>query len=594
MQAARIGVTPGRPFRSVLGYCRPHWRQYAAGAVLSLVFILTGLCTPLVVCGLVHRFEVPPTDPGYMTTERLLLYFGALVAISASSGIVRYYQRLLTIRASRDVEYDIRNDLFAHIQGLSQDFFRRTKTGDIMAKATNDLNYVRMLIGPGIMGAVDILRVPFALCLLFYFNAQLALVTLVPLPFVSLLVYVLATYMHRQSKAVHEQFSTVTSRAQENLAGARVVKAYGVADREQADFGKESRTYVRENMKLAAITNLMWPLIGMVLGLAMLLPLWRGGVMVIRGETTVSVLIGFTTALQMMLWPLVRFGWLLTVYQRGAVSMNRIAEIFAEQASIKDGADTRHDLPPIQGEVVFENVSLAYDGRVVLDNISFKIEEGTTVAIVGPTGAGKTSIVSLLTRESDPASGRVLVDGVDARRIPVAALRAAVGYVPQDTFLFSESIRFNLLIGSPDASEAQLEAASEAAQFKAATSAFEHGYDTLLGERGVNLSGGQKQRLALARAIVRDPRILVLDDALSSVDTHTEELILQNLKMIMATRTSVIISHRVSTIRHADEILVIDDGRIVERGSHEELLERGGIYTRMFERQQLEDELELE
>jgi ATP-binding cassette subfamily B protein len=338
--------------------------------------------------------------------------------------------------------------------------------------------------------------------------------------------------------------------------------------------------------------NFAHPLIGTMVGLTVLLVIWRGGVMVIDGALALGDFMGFIVCLMMLIWPLVEFGWVLTLYQRGAVSMNRISEVFAEIPSIRDGERTRRDIQAIAGSVVFDHVSFAYEDRKVLDDVSFEIPAGRTAAIVGPTGGGKSTIVSLIARTHDPTSGCVLIDGVDAREIPIAVLRRAIGYVPQDTFLFSDTIRANLTFGRPGAPGEVLDYACEVAQFSETAAGLEKGYETLLGERGVNLSGGQKQRLAIARAIVCDPRILVLDDALSSVDTHTEERILDGLRDVTAARTSILISHRVSTVRHADEILVIQDGRIVERGGHAALLAQGGVYAQMHARQQLEDELE--
>jgi ATP-binding cassette, subfamily B, multidrug efflux pump len=439
---------------------------------------------------------------------------------------------------------------------------------------------------------VDMIRLPFTFAVMVYFSLKLTLISMLPLPVVSALVYSFVMYMHRQSKRVQDQFGVVSSRAQENLAGARVVKAFGIADRETRDFGAESKKYMRESLKLSVVMSLAFPLIGSVIGASILLILWQGGNMVIDGKLTLGALSGFIVCLLMLAWPLAQFGWVMTLYQRGAVAMKRITEILLEEPTVKDDECTRHDRAHIEGQLQFDAVHLAYDGRTVLEDISLDVPKGSTVAIVGPTGSGKSSIVALLTREYDPSSGRVLVDGIDARHIPLHVLRGAIGYVPQDTFLFSDSVRENVTFGRPDATPEEVDAACDIAQFSETVSAMPNGYDTLLGERGVNLSGGQKQRLAIARAVVREPQILILDDALSSVDTHTEEEILRRLKRFMANRTTLIISHRVSTIRHADQILVIDDGRIVERGVHDELVTLGGLYADMYERQLLEDELE--
>jgi ATP-binding cassette subfamily B protein len=597
MTSERTAKTLRSPFLSILQYNRPYWREYLAGSLLSAIFVLIGLAMPLVVRSVVAQFT-----NNTMTPRFLFLYFIGLLCVGAGTGLARYWERTLIIGASRKSEYDLRNDLFERVQILSQEFFHRTQTGDIMARATNDLNYVRMFIGPGIMGTIDMMRLPLTLALMIYLSGRLTLTALIPLPLVSLLVYGFVTFMHRQSERVQQQYSVITARAHESLAGARVVQAYGIADREIAAFTRECEKYMRENMRLAYIMSLAWPLIGMTIAFMIVLVVWSGGAMVIDGALKLEDLTGFVVCMLMLVWPLAEFGWILTLYQRGAVGMRRINEILAEIPAIRDGENTQREFEIERGGIRFENVSFAYrhtkaggvsvEPAPVLHDVSFEAPSGKTVAIVGPTGSGKSTIVSLLTREYDPTAGRILIDGCDLRRIPLRALRHAVGFVPQDTFLFSDTIRTNITFGVPDAAQEQIDQACDAARFAETIDALPGRYETLLGERGVNLSGGQKQRLAIARALICDPKILILDDALSSVDTHTEEEILQRLKRIMAARTSVIISHRISTIRHADLILVVDDGRIADRGTHDELVTRGGLYAGMYQRQLLEEELE--
>ncbi|GMW02846.1 MAG: ABC transporter ATP-binding protein [Candidatus Hydrogenedentota bacterium] len=596
---------PGRPFLSLLRYNSPYAGRYLGGATLALVSSAIGLAMPLVIGAIVDGFTA-----GAMTQRMLVFYFFLMVGIAAVSGFMRYWQRMLMIGASRIFEYDLRNDYFRHIQTLSRSFFNRTKTGDIMARAVNDLNYVREFIGPGIMGTVDIVKIPMTLAVMVYLSASLSLWVLLPLPLVSLCVYGFMSYSHRQSTKVQDQFGVISSRAQENLAGARVVMAYGVAGVELAAFERDSRVYMRESVKLAVVMSLVWPIIGFVVGGVLVIVLWRGGTMVIDQEPvsrlmwnggnvgiqskpfSVGDLFGFVTCLSILGWPLAQFGWVLTLYQRGAAAMNRILDVLKEEPEIRDSTVTRGHVQSVKGAIRFENVSFAYNGRVVLSDIDFRVEPGQTLAIVGPTGSGKSTLIALLTRELEPASGRVLVDDMDVREVPLLALRGSMGFVPQDGFLFSATIRENIAFGKPEASEAALDRASELAQFSETVEGLPQRYETLLGERGVNLSGGQKQRLTIARAVIRDPNVLILDDALSSVDAHTEEEILVRLKEFMATRTSVIISHRISAVRHADLILVIDDGRIVQRGRHSTLLAEGGLYAEMYERQLLEDELE--
>lgn len=578
---------PGRPFLTILRYNRPYLKSYLTGGILSVFFVVIGLGLPFIVRGVVGGFT-----QGRITMRLLWLYFAGLLVIAVTTGFARYWERMLIIRASRKCEYDLRNDYFRHIQTLSQDFFHRTQTGDLMARATNDLNYIRMFIGPGIMGTIDMIQLPLTLAVLAWFSSRLLLYMLIPLPFVSVIVYFVIMYMHHQSQRVQAQYADLTARVQENLSGARVVQAYGIGDRETASFTVESESYMRENVKLAAVMSLAWPLIGLIVGLMIVLVLWLGGLMVINGGLALDDFTGFVVAMLLLLWPLVEFGWILTLYQRGIVGMARMNEIFSEKPSVRDDEDTEPGFTVTRGGIRFDDVSFSYDSRHVLHKLDFSILPGQTVAIVGPTGAGKTTIVSLIMREYNATAGAVYIDDLDVRRIPLRSLRHAVGYVPQDTFLFSESIRENVAFGKPDATDEQVRYACEVAQLVETIDSLPNGIDTLLGERGVNLSGGQKQRVAIARAVIADPKILILDDAMSSVDTQTEEKILQRLRLVMEQRTSIIISHRISTVRDADLILVIDDGRIVERGSHESLLALGGLYADLHERQLLEQELE--
>ena len=578
---------PGRPFLTILRYNRPYLKSYLTGGILSVFFVVIGLGLPFIVRGVVGGFT-----QGRITMRLLWLYFAGLLVIAVTTGFARYWERMLIIRASRKCEYDLRNDYFRHIQTLSQDFFHRTQTGDLMARATNDLNYIRMFIGPGIMGTIDMIQLPLTLAVLAWFSSRLLLYMLIPLPFVSVIVYFVIMYMHHQSQRVQAQYADLTARVQENLSGARVVQAYGIGDRETASFTAESESYMRENVKLAAVMSLAWPLIGLIVGLMIVLVLWLGGLMVINGGLALDDFTGFVVAMLLLLWPLVEFGWILTLYQRGIVGMARMNEIFSEKPSVRDDEDTEPGFTVTRGGIRFDDVSFSYDSRHVLHKLDFSILPGQTVAIVGPTGAGKTTIVSLIMREYNATAGAVYIDDLDVRRIPLRSLRHAVGYVPQDTFLFSESIRENVAFGKPDATDEQVRYACEVAQLVETIDSLPNGIDTLLGERGVNLSGGQKQRVAIARAVIADPKILILDDAMSSVDTQTEEKILQRLRLVMEQRTSIIISHRISTVRDADLILVIDDGRIVERGSHESLLALGGLYADLHERQLLEQELE--
>ncbi len=591
------------PLIFLLLFNRPYWRRYAVGALLAVFFAVVSLGTPFA-----FRQMVTDFDAGHMNAKRLAVYFLVFLSIASFSGVFRYFQRMLMIGTSRCFEYDLRNYYFQHILSLSRAFFHRCPTGDIMARATNDLNYVRDFVGPGIMGAVDMIQLPLTIGAMVHMSPRLTLLMAAPLPIVTLLVYFFVRFMHTQSRIVQELFAAVTEKAQENLAGARVVKAYGIADREQRVFLQVSKDYMRANLKLAVVTSMAWPMIGAFIGGVVLLAIWEGGRLVIAGKLDLANMTGFLLCLLMIVWPLAQFGWILTLYQRGAVSMERLKRVFQEKPDVFDGPDTDPEAKIEGGAVRFENVSFAYHsaplsetkdaekspepGRAALTAIDFEIPAGQTVAIVGPTGSGKSTLTALLAREYDPTEGRVLVDGRDIRQLPLRVLRGAIGCVPQDTFIFSETVFENAKLGRPDATDDEVRGVCAIAQLEEALGDMPDGMNTLLGERGINLSGGQKQRLALARALLCDPAILVLDDALSSVDTHTEERILEGLRAFMAGRTSLIIAHRISSIRHADSIVVLDGGRIVERGTHDELVALDGLYAGMYRRQLLETALE--
>jgi ATP-binding cassette, subfamily B, multidrug efflux pump len=590
-------TAPIRPYQFMWRFCRPYRRQYFLGMILAVFFVLASLCVPYIIGSVVADI-----DAGRMTVRRLLLYFVTLLTIDLCSGVVRYFQRMLMIGASRRVEYDLRNHFFRHVQRLSQRFFHRMQTGDIMARATNDLNYVRDFVGPGIMGSIDMIVLPLSLGMMIFISPRLALVTAIPLPLLSLFVYVFVRFMNRQSKKVQELFSELSARVQENLAGARVVKAYGIAEREARDFHGIAERHMRANRKLTVAMFLAWPIIAGFVGTLVLLVIWQGGAMVIEGTMPFHQLTRFLLYMLMIAWPLAQFGWVLSLYQRGEVGMKRMARILEEKPEIADGDATDFEAKIDGGSFRFEGISFAYqssDGDsenerppMVLDRLDFEVPAGKTMAVVGATGSGKSTVVSLLTREYTPHGGQIFVDENPLEKIPLATLRGAIGYVPQDTLIFSDTVQNNICLGKPNASEEEIARACEIAQFSEALQAMPDGLQTLLGERGVNLSGGQKQRLALARAVLCDPKILILDDALSAVDTHTEERILEGLRAVTQGRTSLIIAHRLSSIRHADEIIVLDAGRIAEQGGHETLLALDGKYTAMYRRQLLETALE--
>ncbi len=576
--------------REALRTLWPYLWRYRAGLALGMgALALTDLARaalPLLIRGAIDTLTTNASS------ARLLQYAGLLVGASLFRGVFQFWMRVILIGISRDIEYDLRNDLFRHLVELSPDYYGRTRTGDIMARATNDLNAVRMMLGPWIMYWTETsLTFVLAIAVMVSVDWRLALVALAPAPVVSVAVMVFGRAIHERFERIQAMFSDISSRVQENLAGVRMVRAFVQEQAEMHRFEKLNREYIAENIRLVRISGLFQPMLEALIGVTFLVVLWVGGYRVLSGRITLGSFVMFNSYMGTLVWPMIAVGWVVNLMQRGSASLMRINQIFQERPTICRPR-TPVALSKVRGEVEFRNVSVEFGLARAIDDVSLRIEAGSTVALVGHTGAGKSTLVSLIPRLTDPTAGVVLLDGVDVRKLDPAELRRQIGFVPQETFLFSATIAENIAFGVEDATEEQVRRAAELAGLAADIESFPEGYRTLVGERGITLSGGQKQRTAIARAILRDPRILILDDALSSVDTLTEERILTGLSGLWSGRTVILISHRVSTVRQADRIVVLEKGGIVEQGTHAELAAAGGYYADLWQKQMLEEELE--
>jgi ATP-binding cassette subfamily B multidrug efflux pump len=534
-----------------------------------------------------------------VTREKLWLYAGAILALAAVEGFFRYEMRMVLIGVSREMEYDLRNDVFRHLTLLAPRYYQENRIGEVMSRATNDMSAVRAVLGPGIMyTATTVATSAGTVTLMLVISPRLTLLALVPLVLVSWLVRHYGRQVHDRYEEVQAQLAEMNALVQENLAGARVVRAYVQEAHEEARFAAANEEYVSRNRRLVWISGILHPGIGFLMGLGSLTVLWLGGRMVVASTITLGDFVAFGVYLAMLNWPMIALGFVVNLVERGEASMRRIHAILDAPPEIRD----EDPLPvgEIRGDVEFRSLTFAYDGVAVLHDVDLRVPAGTTVAIVGPTGSGKSTLVSLLPRLFDAPPRTLFVDGHDVRRIPLATLRGAVGFVPQESFLFSATVRENVAFGvwedKPSASSTdegkRVEWAAGVAQLEKDLRDFPRGFETMVGERGITLSGGQKQRTALARALAVDPRILVLDDVLSAVDTETEERILDGLREVMRARTTFLVSHRVSTVKEADLIVVLREGRIVERGTHDELVALGGFYADLHRRQLLEAEID--
>src|SRR5215469_7811462 len=593
-----------RNLRPLAPYLRKYSTTFYIGALCVLCNNTVWILFPMVIRDAVRDLNT------HVTRQTLLKYSLYLLAIAALKAVFQYLTRWILIGVSREIEFDLRNDLFAHLEQLSYSYYQRTRTGDIMARMTNDLNAVRMLVGPGIMYTANtIVFTAVSLVFMLSISPKLTLFAFLPLPIFSIVVQYFGRQIHERFERIQAMFSEISARAQENFSGARLIRAYVQEEAEIELFERANEEYIGRSLKLVRLMGMLWPTLETLLGVAIVIVLFVGGREVIQHRINVGDFAAFNTNMVQLTWPIIALGWVINIFQRGTASLRRIESILEEKPEVTDADVPASGAPTmVGGEIEFRDLSFGYgetlhaavDGTgqshgatTVLKDVNLRVPAGTSLAIVGPTGSGKSTLVSLVPRIYDAELGSVLIDGRPIREFPLELLRKSIGFVPQETFLFSDTIRENIAFGAAETSEADIRRVAEAASIATDIGGFPEGYNTVVGERGLTLSGGQKQRAAIARALIRNPRILILDDALSSVDTQTEDRILNYLREIMRGRTTIFISHRVSTVRNADRIAVLHDGEIVEYGTHDELIERNGYYTELYHKQLLEEELEV-
>ena len=574
------------PFRRLLQYFALYKKRLTLGALCVVGSAAFSLLKPLIIGGAVDQLR------GEFTYGTLVRYGLLLIGAAAVEGTFLYLQRWIIIGVSRFMEYDMRNDFFGHLQSLPLSFYQGQRTGDLMSRATNDLASVRMLIGPAVMHSLSsLLIVVGSFIMMLRTEASMALVALLAIPVVAGMVSYFGERIHVRSKAVQDYFGDISAKVQENLAGVRVVRAFTREESEMKTFAAMNREYVNRNRSLIRLTATFYPALHALVGVMFVIVFFLGSRKLIAGTMTLGDFVAFQFFLGRMIWPLIALGWVINLFQRGMASMKRLHEIWSIEPAVskKELAAATEEA---EGRIEIRDLTFTYDTTEVLRDVSIDVKPGETIGIVGRTGSGKSTLLSLITRTFEPPSGTIFIDGRDVSTIPIAQLRRWIGMVPQETFLFSESLAENIRFGSPEASDAEVDEAARQAGLTTDVAGFPQGLKTVIGERGITLSGGQKQRTAIARALVRNPPILILDDSLSAVDTQTEERILRELRNIRQGRTVLIVSHRVSSVKDADHIIVLDDGRIVERGTHDTLVDRGGYYADLYRRQTIEDELE--
>jgi ATP-binding cassette, subfamily B, multidrug efflux pump len=568
-------------------------KKYRGRLILGTIFIICGNAV-----GVINPMIIQQTID-YLAKEieinTLLMYAGFIVLIAVGQGIFRFLMRQTVIVGSRLIENDFRNELFGHLQKMSAKFFHNMPTGDIMARMTNDLNAVRAVLGPGIMYSINtIITFIFVITMMVRISPMLTLFALIPIPMMAILVNRFGMQIHKRYKEIQTHFSKISTKAQENLSGIRIVKAYVQEKNEINEFNKLNEEYIKKNMAYAKVYAAFHPMMIFIIGIGVVLVLWIGGELIMNKVISLGQFVAFSLYLGMLVWPSIALGWVVGIFQQGKASMQRINEIIYKEPDIADTADTII-METLKGDIEIKDLNFSYstNEQPVLKNINLKIEAGKILAIVGRTGSGKSTIINLLTRTFDPENKAVFIDGVDIKQIPLEVLRKNIGYVPQETLLFSDTIKENIGFGIDNPELEEIEKSARSTQIHNSIVDFPDMYETMLGERGINLSGGQKQRISIARAIIKSPRILILDDCLSAVDTITEEKILEQLKEIMKDKTCIWVSHRISAIKNADKIIVLEDGKIEEEGTHGELLKLNGIYANLHEKQQLEEALDI-